>query len=52
VFEVGAGEVVVIPPGGRHNLSVGPNGVRYLCVHAPGISRPDDFVPVADRVNE
>lgn len=52
VFEVGPGEVVVIPAGIRHNLAAGPDGARYLCVYGPGVLRDDDYVEVADGVNE
>jgi mannose-6-phosphate isomerase-like protein (cupin superfamily) len=52
VFEVGPDEVVVIPAGIRHNLAAGPDGVHYLCTYGPGVLREDDYVEVADGINE
>jgi len=41
--EVGPGDAVLIPPGGRHQITAGPAGVRFLCCCAPPYSDEDTY---------
>ena len=41
--QVEAGDAVLIPPGARHQLVAGPEGVRLLCMCAPPYAHDDTF---------
>jgi len=41
--EVGAGDAILIPPGARHTLRAGPEGVLLLCCCAPPYRHEDTF---------
>ncbi len=41
--EVGAGDAVLIPPGGWHQLTAGPEGARLLCCCVPPYADDDTF---------
>ena len=43
VREVREGDAVLIPPGARHELIAGPDGVRILCMCAPPYAHDDTF---------
>jgi mannose-6-phosphate isomerase-like protein (cupin superfamily) len=45
---VGAGDTVVVPANTAHNLRAGPDGVRYVGLHAGDDPSDPDFHPVAD----
>jgi mannose-6-phosphate isomerase-like protein (cupin superfamily) len=40
---VGPGDAVLIPAGARHELTAGPDGVRFLCCCAPPYDDADTF---------
>ena len=41
--DVSAGDAILIPPGGWHELIAGPDGVRLLCCCVPPYSDADTF---------
>ena len=43
VRDVREGDAVLIPPGARHELIAGPEGVRILCMCAPPYAHDDTF---------
>jgi quercetin dioxygenase-like cupin family protein len=43
VRDVREGDAVLIPPGARHELIAGPDGVRILCMCAPPYAHDDTF---------
>jgi quercetin dioxygenase-like cupin family protein len=43
VRDVCEGDAVLIPPGARHELIAGPDGVRILCMCAPPYAHDDTF---------
>jgi mannose-6-phosphate isomerase-like protein (cupin superfamily) len=40
---VGVGDAVLIPPGARHRIRAGADGVRFLCCCAPAYRHEDTF---------
>ncbi len=41
--DVAAGDAVLIPPGGRHQIIAGKSGARFLCCCAPPYGHDDTY---------